>query len=90
MADSIEILASGAHANAPHSLHGLTPIYDGWTGGRLPLESQVKGAGVDVSGYNTLKLALTLESMSHRGGYENGLPDAARLYVTLEHLVGGA
>lgn len=92
MADQIEILASANNGNVPHSLHGLTPILDGWDGGRIPLHLQKKGSGVDVSVYNTLKLALTITSMTNRhgGGGENGNMNAARLHVTLEHLVGGA
>ena len=82
---AITILASGSHANVATTYRGETPCLTGWAGGGVPLDSQAKGAAVDVSGYSTLRLEMSVTAMANRHGYENGFMDPASLFVALEH-----
>lgn len=91
MADAIELLESGSHANVATVYAGVTPQLAGHRHGAVPLASQVKGDAVDVSAYSTLKIDLSIpvDGMVCRHGWENGRPDAAHLYVSIEHLLNG-
>ncbi len=91
MTDSIELMSAGDHGNVAAVLppKSVTPSLAGWSGGSVPAGAQRKGDVIDVSEHTMLRLTLDVSSMANRHGEEEGLPHRARLYVSVEHLLGG-
>jgi hypothetical protein len=89
MPDTVSILSSASHGNVASESRGTTLFLVGSRNGQVPLRAQRKSDPVDVSEYSQLRLELSVSGMSHRGGFENGRPDAASLHVTLEHSADG-
>jgi hypothetical protein len=95
MSDSLEILASGAHPNVGHHMVGQSIMFDGWERGRIPLDAQVKSTPVNTDGYTQLTLTLTVTARTMRERHNNvqcgepSAPNGAKLYVTVETMIGG-
>lgn len=97
MATSLELVASGAQANVAAPPSGVTPIFTGWSGGRVLPESQVKSTPVDTSPHTQLTLTLSVTAVQVRNpasGAVEGVPHGApgyspELYVMVETLSDG-
>lgn len=92
MADAITLLTSGAQSPGTIIQSGQTLLLDGYRGGAVAPEKQVKGGAVDVSVYSTLRIALTVTQIKSQVGFnasgpiiadEHGAGDAT-LYCVIE------